>query len=245
MVRRSDSWGGRTRSSSGPSSGSGTWRLGQHQGVDRRVSAAYALDGRPALIATFLGRRAGRAGREMERVLAVRVDADGRTTVVAESRDWLPAIEDGAPTRAAWETHFAAWGNPAIAAAAAAARTAFGVIADEFARDHARILNQERKRLDDWLKGRADEICGEPRDEGPTLFDRIEPEAVVPRAARSPECIRRRPGRRDQAAVRGRDRARLLPAVDGPAERARRSSRARAGAPGPADADPEELNRCR
>jgi hypothetical protein len=156
--------------------------LGQHQGVDRRVSAAYAPDGHPALIVTFLGRRAGRAGREMERVLAVRVDAENRTTVIAESRDWLPAIENGAPTRFAWETHFAAWGNPAIAAAAEAAGTTFGAMADEFARDHARILSQERKRLDDWLKVRADEICGAPRDEGPTLFDRIEPEAVVPRA---------------------------------------------------------------
>jgi len=158
--------------------------LGQHQGVDRRVSAAYAPDGRPALIATFLGRRPSRAGREMERVLAIRVDPDGPTTVVTESKDWLPAIEAGAPTRTAWENHFAAWGRAAIAAAAEAARGAFGAIAEEFARDHARILSQERKRLDDWLKARVEEICGRPRDEGPTLFDRGEggAETAAPRS---------------------------------------------------------------
>ena len=156
--------------------------LGQHQGVDRRVSAAYAPDGRPALTATFLGRRPSRAGRELERVLAVRLDLDGQTTVVTESKQWLPAIEAGAPTRGAWENHFAATGRAAIAAAAEAARAAFGAIADEFARDHARILSLERKRLDDWLKARVQEICGRPRDEGPTLFDRIEPEAVAPRS---------------------------------------------------------------
>src|SRR5262249_22645374 len=147
------------------------------------VSAAYAPDGRPALIATFLGRRPSRAGRELERVEAVRVDLDGRTTVVSESKDWLPAVEIGAPTRAAWETHFAAWGTAALAAATEAARLAFGAIAEDFARDHVRILSLERKRLDDWLKARADEICGKPLDQGPTLFDRDEePDTVAPRS---------------------------------------------------------------
>jgi hypothetical protein len=133
------------------------------------------------LVATFLGRRASRAGRELERVVAVQIDADLHAAVVAESKDWLPTIDAGAPTRAAWETHFAAWGNPALAAAGAAARAAFGALADEFARDHAKILGLERKRLDDWLKARAHEICGRPSDEGPTLFDRVETEAATPR----------------------------------------------------------------
>ncbi len=33
------------------------------------------------------------------------------------------------------------------------------------------MLDEEQRRLDDWLRGRADEICGPARDEGPTLFD--------------------------------------------------------------------------
>ena len=115
----------------------------------------------------------------MERVLAVRVDADGRPTVVTETGGWLPAIDDGAPTRDAWETHFAAWGPQAVERAGEAAQAALGMFADEFAREHAKILNAERRRIDDWLKGRAEEICGKPQDEGPTLFDRVEP--VAPR----------------------------------------------------------------
>jgi len=149
--------------------------LGQYQGIDRRVSAAYAPDGQPALVATFLGRRSSRVGREMERVLAVRVGADLRPTAVIESHGWLPDIDDGAPTREVWEKHFAAWGPQAIERAGEAAREAIRSIASEFSRDHDRMLNAERKRLDDWLKGRADEICGEPRDARPTLFDRVEP----------------------------------------------------------------------
>src|SRR5262249_47274711 len=70
----------------------------------------------------------------------------------------------------------------AIAAAAEAARVAFGAIAEEFARDHARILSLERKRLDDWLKARVQELCGRLRDQGPTLFDRGEPETAAPRS---------------------------------------------------------------
>ena len=39
------------------------------------------------------------------------------------------------------------------------------------------MLDEEQRRLDDWLKGRADEICGPAKDEGPTLFDEGVPAA--------------------------------------------------------------------
>ena len=79
----------------------------------------------------------------MERVLAVRVGADLRPTAVIESHGWLPNIEDGAPTREVWEKYFAAWGPGAIERAGEAAQEAFRTIAEEFARDHAKILNAE------------------------------------------------------------------------------------------------------
>lgn len=155
--------------------------LGQKQGVDRRVSAAFGKDKQPSLIVTFLGRQHGRAGREMERVLGVRVGSDQKPVVLEDTADWLLSPDDAAPSRGVWEKHFAGWGPKAQEAAAQAAQAAFQVMADSFARTHAKMLDVEQRRLDDWLKGWADEICGPAKDEGPTLFDQ-----GVPAAQRSP-----------------------------------------------------------
>lgn len=155
--------------------------LGQKQGVDRRVSAAFVTAGQPSLIVTFLGRQHGRVGREMERVLGVRVGTDQKPVVLEDSADWLLSQDDAAPSRGVWEKHFAGWGPRAQEAAAQAAQSAFQVMADSFARTHHKMLDEEQRRLDDWLKGRADEICGPARDEGPTLFDE-----GVPAAQRNP-----------------------------------------------------------
>jgi superfamily II DNA or RNA helicase len=148
--------------------------LGQKEGIDRRVSAAYATDGRPAVVFTFLGRQHGRAGREMEQVLGVRVGEDLHPAVLENTADWLPEADAAAPSRGMWERHFAAWGPQAQEKAGEAARTAFQKVAEKFARDHKRLLEEEQRRLDDWLKGRADEICGPVTDQGLPLFDTID-----------------------------------------------------------------------
>jgi superfamily II DNA or RNA helicase len=167
--------------------------LGQKQGVDLRVSAAFARDGRPALVVTFLGRQSGRAGREMERVLGVRVGKDLKPVVQETAADWLPSPEDGAPSRGVWEKHFAGWGEKAQDIAAKAAETAFRGLAESFARNHRRMLDEEQHRLDNWLKGRADEVCGPARDKGPTLFDTIAPTAPRTPVERLQEFFARQP----------------------------------------------------
>lgn len=151
--------------------------LGQKQGVDRRVSAAFARDGQPALILTFLGRQHGRAGREMERVMGVRIDQHLKPVVLDDTAAWLPAPDDAAPSKGVWGKHFASWGAEAQEAAIQTARSAFQSMAESFAHSHRRMLDEEQRRLDDWLKGRTDEICGPTRDEGPTLFDKTDPAA--------------------------------------------------------------------
>ncbi len=149
--------------------------LGQKEGIDRRVSAAYAPDGQLAVVFTFLGRLHGRAGREMEQVLGMRVGPDLQPVVLENTADWLPAADAAAPSKGVWDRHFAGWGPQAQEKAGEAARNAFQKVAERFARDHKRLLDEEQRRLDDWLKGRADEICGPVKDEGPTLFDAIAP----------------------------------------------------------------------
>jgi hypothetical protein len=149
--------------------------LGQKEGIDRRVSAAYAPDGRPAVVYTFLGRQHGRAGREMEQVVGVRVGQDLQPVVLENTADWMPEADTAAPSKGMWDRHFAAWGTPAHEKAGEAARAAFQKVAEKFARDHKRLLDEEQRRLDNWLKERANEICGPVKDEGPTLFDAIDP----------------------------------------------------------------------
>jgi hypothetical protein len=149
--------------------------LGQLEGIDRRVSAAFAPDGQAALAFTFLGRQHGRAGREMEQALGVLVRPDLRTTVLENMSDWMPAPDAAAPSKEMWERHFASWGSQAQEAAGAAARGAFQKIAESFARAHKRLVEEEQRRLDDWLRGRADEICDLVKDERLPLFDALDP----------------------------------------------------------------------
>jgi superfamily II DNA or RNA helicase len=149
--------------------------LGQKEGIDRRVSAAYATDGVAALVFTFLGRQHGRAGREMEQVLGVRVGQDVKPAVLENTADWMPDADAAAPSKGMWDRHFATWGLPAQEKAGDAARAAFEKVAERFGRDHKKLLDEEQRRLDDWLKGRANEICGSIKDEEPTLFDTIAP----------------------------------------------------------------------
>jgi superfamily II DNA or RNA helicase len=149
--------------------------LGQKEGIDRRVSAAFALDGQAALVLTFLGRQHGRAGREMEQVLGVRIGPNLQPAVLENTSDWMPDSDAAAPSRGVWDRHFASWGTQAQERAGEASHAAFQKIAERFAREHKRLLDEEQRRLDDWLKGRADEICGPVKDEGPTLFDDIAP----------------------------------------------------------------------
>jgi hypothetical protein len=145
--------------------------LGQKEGIDHRVSAAYAPDGRPAVVFTFLGRQHGRAAREMEQVLGVRVGPDLQPAVLENTADWMPEADAAAPSKGVWDRHFAAWGPLAQEKAGEAARIAFQKVVERFAHGHKGLLDEEQRRLDDWLKGRADEVCGPVQDEGPTLFD--------------------------------------------------------------------------
>jgi len=139
--------------------------------LDRRVSAARAPDGRPALLFTYLASVRSEAGRELERVLAVLVPADGEPYVLIEPSDWLALAGEAVPTAGIWERHFAADGFARESEAARAARDAFEPIAREYLERHVRRLDQERRDLSDWLERRARDLCGEMASAQATLFD--------------------------------------------------------------------------
>jgi superfamily II DNA or RNA helicase len=134
--------------------------LGQRDGYDVRVSAAKSPDGKSALLFTFLGRMQSQAGRELERVIAVRVKKDMQAEVMTEGAQWLPKPEDGVATRGLWEREFKSWGEQAQAVAEATAKQTFDEIAADFMARHQQQIEQERRELDEWLAQRADEIIG-------------------------------------------------------------------------------------
>jgi hypothetical protein len=135
--------------------------LGQRDGYDVRVSAAKSPDGKPALLFTFLGRVQSQAGRELERVIAVRVTKDLQVEVMTDGTSWLPRPQDGVATKGLWERDFKSWGGQAQAMAEAAAQKAFDEIAADFMTRHQQQIEQERRELDAWLAQRVDEIVGQ------------------------------------------------------------------------------------
>ena len=143
---------------------------------DRRVSAAKAPVGEPQLLFTFLGRVSSRAGREFERVLAIRMKQGGCVARYCSGEEWAPLRhpEKAIPTRDLWQRHFAPWGDAAGEPAKAAALEAFQPIAKVLIAERAKALNVEKRRQEEWLAQRCgdlvEEAGKEPR-EAPTLFD--------------------------------------------------------------------------
>ena len=117
------------------------------------------------------------AGREFERVLAVRVGRDGEPAFYAEAEDWLPLADPARAVRTAglWEKHFAGWAPSAAEQARTTVSQGFAARAEAFAAQFRQGLEAEMAAVDRWLAGRADEIAPQggpaPAAAQPGLFD--------------------------------------------------------------------------
>lgn len=134
--------------------------LGQAGGLDRRISAARSSDGHPALLISYLGRVNSQAGREFERVLTVRIDANLQPTTFTELSDWLPHPSDAIPTKDLWEQVFAEWGPQAVATADEAAKIAFAQLSQNLITRHRQQMEQEQRELEAWFQKRVDDLVG-------------------------------------------------------------------------------------
>lgn len=130
--------------------------------LDRRTSAARSPNNRPELLATYLARIQSGAGRELERVVAVRVSEEGDGKAYLEAGAWLDlaASDRAIATKDVWTRHFEPWATTALSRAEALARAAFGEAGREFAGRHEADIAAERAQLRDWVRERADQICG-------------------------------------------------------------------------------------
>jgi superfamily II DNA or RNA helicase len=129
--------------------------------LDRRVSAARH-DGPEELLLTFVGRVESEAGRELERVLAVRVGPAGAPEILEEPSTWQQLLDPARAVRTSdvWASRFESWAPARRPAAEKAAAKAFSRIAAAFAEEHGELLQRDRTELDNWLQTRTTELCG-------------------------------------------------------------------------------------
>lgn len=147
-----------------------------NQSQDQRVSAVKAQVPHPELLFTFLGRVNSQAGRELEKVLAVKVTAKGESAFYDSPDDWSALTDAAAAIRTTdlWKTHFASWGTQAQEQALSAARTGFGPAARQFIEDRRRVLEREQANQTYWLTKRVEEVTGTsttPASVQGSLFD--------------------------------------------------------------------------
>ncbi|MBI3846553.1 MAG: DEAD/DEAH box helicase family protein [Planctomycetes bacterium] len=135
---------------------------GSESVLDRRVSAVHTDDAAPALLFTFVGTVHSGAGREFERVVAVRVEEAGDSVALIDPQAWLSfaRLDRQIPTAGVWDRHFSRWGEARKLDAKTAASRAFDPLAQAFVELHRGDVARERGDLDDWLLLRAGELCG-------------------------------------------------------------------------------------
>lgn len=142
--------------------------MGDGSALDRRV-AVVAGDG-PALLYTFLCSVRSDLGRELERVIAVRIAPKQKPEPLREPETWLAlaARDSQIPTREIWDRHFSAWAADLENSCREAAAAGFVADTETFLRELRAELAAERVILERWLDDRTAELCGLP--EGQLLF---------------------------------------------------------------------------
>jgi hypothetical protein len=130
---------------------------------DQRISAIAANVNEPELLFTFIGRIFSKAGREFERIFAVKITKSGEISPVTQNSKWLKETtpKNAIRTKDLWKNEFEKWGKGKEEAASKKARDAFKNIAGDFIFKRRADLAKERDRNVEWLEQRAKEIIGD------------------------------------------------------------------------------------
>ena len=130
--------------------------------LDRRVAVARGDRDVPEIVWTVLGRVQGGAGRELERVIAVRCARGEEPRADLDAERWieLGSVERAVPTKDVWKLHFGSWARVDAPEAQAAATRAFDPIMREFLSSFTYEMQTEREAVAGWLRSRTEELCG-------------------------------------------------------------------------------------
>ncbi|OQZ05735.1 MAG: hypothetical protein B6D36_08635 [Planctomycetes bacterium UTPLA1] len=140
--------------------------------TDSRAAVVKANVTEPTLFCTYLARVNSTAGREFERVVAVRLSPSSEPDFCYEPNTWLQfASLDAADSPVGvWEKQFAQWAAGQLDDAQKLAAESFAPKNAQFLQEAGASLAHESAELDRWLAERVQEIAPAAKVEQPGLF---------------------------------------------------------------------------
>jgi ERCC4-related helicase len=162
--------------------------LGDGSGkTDTRAAVVKADVKEPTIYCTFLARVNSAAGREYERVVAVRLTKSAAPVFCPDPQEWLriASLDSAMPPGGVWEKQFAGWATSKLAAAAKLAGESFASTGGKFLAEATTIIERERKELDTWLAERASEFSP-PTQQQAQLFEKPKSDGKPKAAASTP-----------------------------------------------------------
>jgi hypothetical protein len=141
--------------------------------TDNRVSVARAGEGTPlAVLLTFSAEMRSPVRIEYQQIIAILLPERGEAVEIGDPRSWLrlAASDSATPFGDAWTRHFARWVPQRQPLAEVVATAAMQREAARIMADHRRTIEREAGDLQDWLRGRADDICGSCEPQTADLF---------------------------------------------------------------------------
>ena len=153
--------------------------------TDSRAAVVMANVHEPTLYCTFLARVNSSAGRELERVVAVRLSRSTQPVFCADPGDWLRlASPDSAVSPVGvWDRQFESWAPMQLDAARKAASDAFTPIGQAFLSEAADSVAREKTDLEKWLADRVAEIAPAVVSQQPDLFAATTTSVQAPKPA--------------------------------------------------------------
>ena len=130
---------------------------------DNRVSVALADEGAPlAVLLTYGAEMRGSTRTEFQQIFAILLPVHGRAVEMTEPRCWLRLATSGRSLSRmnVWQDLFASWVPGRQLEAEAVADAAMLRKTVQIAADHQQRIQTEASDLQDWLRRRADDICG-------------------------------------------------------------------------------------
>lgn len=164
--------------------------LGDGSGqTDSRAAVVKANVSEPTLYCTFLARVNSGAGREYERVVAVRLTQSAKPAYCSEPGEWLQlaSLDAAISPIGVWEKQFARWAKALLSGARKIAADAFAPTGQAFIKEAESVIARETAEMDKWLAERVAELAPDVVAPERTLFDPVEPAAAPKPLPKTPD----------------------------------------------------------
>jgi ERCC4-related helicase len=140
--------------------------------IDSRTAVVNATVPEPSLYCTYLARINSSAGRELERVVAVRLSQSGEPAFCPDSKDWLclASLDSAVSPIGVWEHQFASWAPARLELARKIAADNFNPMVQAFLKEAQELIAREKTELEKWVNERIAEIIPSVAASTPDLF---------------------------------------------------------------------------